>query len=213
LPSRPSRPIPTMASVFGKKDETVAKSWSDMFEEDEEEFEREADLESRREQNSRSWSDDGHKRLPVPPGVLTESKSRSSSNARLTPRPTSPIKASHGCNENDPFGSRARTPRLSPTQVPVDKWAALGHKRRNAAAETDNASQAWSAKKRSFTTGSRKRPTTGAGLDPAWHRRDSRTKAPRPAYLAQDWRQAKLTDSFADEDDHEWVGGWHNFHL
>ncbi|KIX09964.1 uncharacterized protein Z518_01045 [Rhinocladiella mackenziei CBS 650.93] len=213
LPSRTSRPIPTLTSVFGKKNDTVAKSWSDMFEEDEEESEREADSKTRREQTSRSWSEDSPKPLPVPPGVLTESKSRSSSNARRnrTPKPISPTKTNNGSNENDPFGWRVRTPRHSPKQVPVDKWAALGNKRRNYQAETDN--QSLSTKKRSLTTGSRKRSTHGFGFDHhGWHRRDSRNKT-RPAYLDQDWRQHRVIDSSTDEDDHEWVGGWHNFHL
>lgn len=216
LPTRASRPIPTLSSVFGKKNDTVAKSWSDMFEEDEEESEREAELQLRHEQNSRSWSQDSHRRLPVPPGVLSESKSRSSSNARRsrTPRPVSPTKTGAGSNENDPFGWRVRTPRHSPTQVPVDKWAALGNKRRNFQTDADT-SMVWGAKKRSMTTGSRKRPTNiyGSGFEhQVWHRRDSRSKA-RPAYLNQDWRQHRVIDSSTDEDDHEWVGGWHNFHL
>jgi len=193
----------------------VSKSWSDMFEEDEEESERETELKFRREHNSRSWSQDSQKRLPVPPGVLTESKSRSSSNARRsrTPRPTSPVKASNGVNENDPIGWRMRTPRHSPKQVAADKWAALGNKRRNHQIEPE--AQAWTSKRRSMTTGSRKRPATGFGPDPYHHssqRRDSRNKA-RPAYLNQDWRQQRVFDSSADEDDLEWVGGWTNFHL
>ncbi|KAI1622907.1 protein-serine/threonine kinase [Exophiala viscosa] len=214
LPTRPSRPIPTMSSVFGKKkEETVAKSWSDMFEEDEEESEREAEVKLRHEQNSRSWSEDSQKVLPVPPGVLAESKSRSNSNARrsLTPKPA-PIKTAHGYGENDPLGWRMRPSRHSPNHVPVDKWAALGNKRRSQHIETDIQLPAWSAKKRSYTTGSGKKPPQG-GLDQqASHRRESRNKA-RPAYLKQDWRQSKVIDSSADEDDHEWVGGWHNFHL
>lgn len=218
LPTRPSRPIPTMSSVFGKKGEnTVAKSWSDMFEEDEEDSERETDLKLRREHNSRSWSQDSQKRLPVPAGILSESKSRSSSNARRsrTPKPTSPIKASFGVNENDPFAWRARTSRLSPKQEPVDKWAALGNKRRNPQAEPDNRTSTF--KKRSMTTGSRKRPTNGFGQEQnhnaPWHRRDSRNKA-RPAYLEQDWRQQRVIDtSSGDESDQEWVGGWTNFHV
>lgn len=213
LPARASRPIPTMSSVFGKKNDDVAKSWSDMFEEDEEESEREAALELRHNQNSRSWSQDSNKRLPVPPGVLTESKSRSSSNARRsrTPKPVSPSKPGQGANENDPSGWRLQTPRNSPKQTAVDKWAVLGNRRRNYQPEPEH--QSWSTKKRSMTTGSRKRPTSVFGADQhAWQRRDSRNKA-RPAYLNHDWRQARAIDSSADEDDHEWVGGWHNFHL
>lgn len=209
LPTRASRPIPTMASVFGKKD-TVAKSWSDMFEEDEEQFEREqVELQARHEHNSRTWSQDSHK-LPVPPGVLTESKSRSSSNARRsrTPKPLSPTKYSSVQNENDPTSWRARAQR-SPRQVPADKWAALGEKRRNYRSEAET--RPLVTKKRSLTTGSRKRP---ANHFDNWHRRDSRhTKQHRPAFLDQDWRQQKVVDSSADEDDNEWVGGWKTFHL
>jgi len=212
LPNRPSRPIPTMSSVFGKHHDTVAKSWSDMFEEDEEESEREAELERRREKNSRSFSHDSHRQIPVPAGILTESKSRSSSNARRsrTPRPALPPQPNGlGADENDPFGWRVRTPRHSPKQVPVDKWAALGNKRRNFQPEPER--QAAPYKKRSFTTGTRKRSMNGAE-QPVWQRRDSRTRG-RPAYLNQDWRQHKVIDSSTDEEEHEWVGGWHNFHL
>lgn len=209
LPTRSSRPIPTMSSIFGKKD-TVAKSWSEMIEEDEEEREQsQAQLEARREINSRTWSQDSRK-LPVPAGVLTESKSRSSSNARRsrTPKPLSPTKYSIVQNENDPVGWRARVQR-SPPQVPADKWAALGEKRRNYHGETDT--RAPSTKKRSLTTGSRKRP---ANPSDNWHRRDSRhAKQYRPAFLDQDWRQNKVVDSSTDEDDFEWVGGWKTFHL
>ena len=216
LPSRTSRPIPALSSVFGKKSDEVAKSWSDMFEEDEAESERETEMKFRREHNSRSWSEDSQKRLPVPPGVLAESKSRSSSNARRsrTPKPTSPVKAHFGVNENDPCGWRMRTPRHSPKLVPADKWAALGNKRRNYQVEPE--AQAWSSKKRAMTTGSRKRSVVGvfgqdSNRDPSF-RRESRSKV-RPDYLNQDWRQQRVIDSSADEDDHEWVGGWRNFHL
>ncbi|KAL2419849.1 Serine/threonine-protein kinase ksp1 [Exophiala dermatitidis] len=213
LPSRASRPIPTISSVFGKKNDVVAKSWSDMFEEDEEESEREAAMEQRRTRDFRTWSQDSSKPLPVPPGVLTESKSRSSSNARrsCTPKPALPVKPGQGSNENDPFGWRVRNPRQSSSKhAAVDKWAALGNRRRNHQTEAEH--QPFSAKKRALTTGSRKRPNMNGMEQHTSLRRDSRNRA-RPAYLNQDWRQARVIDSSADEDDHEWVGGWHNFHL
>lgn len=207
LPTRPSRPISTMSIVFGKTD-TVAKSWSDMFEEDEEESEREqAQMQARRENNARTWSQDSRK-LPVPPGVLTESKSRSSSNARQsrTPKPLSSTKYTNVANENDPIAWRPR-PQRSPPLVPADKWAALGEKRRNYQSE----GQAVTTKKRSYTTGSRKRRANQ--LD-NWHGRDSRhSKQHRPAFLDQDWRTHKVVDSSTDEEDNEWVGGWTAFHL
>lgn len=207
LPVRPSRPIHTMSSVFGNKKDAVAKSWSDMFEEDEESEQEEANLRARREQNARTWSQDSQKALPVPPGVLTESKSRSSSNARRsrTPRPYAPLKPQTVTNENEPAAWEVRPdPRRSPRHVPADKWAALGDKRRNLHGEVQ--SRAPLSKKRSMTTGSRRRPATTFDT---WRRRDSRPATKnRPAFLDQDWRQQKVIDSSADEDDHEWVGGF-----
>ena len=201
LPS--SRAIPTLASVFGKKD-FAPKSWSDMFEEDEESEREEADLRTRRQQNARTWSQDSQKQLSVPPGVLTESKSRSSSNARRsrTPRPVSFIKPVFGNDENDPFGRTVRPDaRRSPRQIPADKWAALGDKRRNFHIPEGPPTQ---QKKRSMTTGSRRRPATTFDT---WRRLES-TAAKRPSFLEQPWRQQKVIDSSADEDDHEWVGGF-----
>ena len=207
-----------MSSIFGKKD-AVAKSWSEMFEEDEEESEREqADLEKKREYNSRTWSQESQKKIPVPAGILTETKSRSSLNAsRSRARSSgSPPKAGTSPNENHPLNHRAH--RRSPTSKSVSsaKWAELGNKRRNLQPEADKAPTV--TKRRSMTVASsRKRPGhTYSGSDfMSWHRRDSREKA-HPAYLNQDWRQPKTSlesSSSPDEDDHEWVGGWHNFHM
>jgi serine/threonine protein kinase len=57
----PMRSLPALSSVFGGRTEAfVSKSWSDLWDEDEEEErverEREATLQKRREQNARSWS-------------------------------------------------------------------------------------------------------------------------------------------------------------
>jgi serine/threonine protein kinase len=207
LPTRASRPIPTMASVFGKKKDSVAKSWSDMFEEDDE-FDDEIDFRVRREQNSRTWSQDSQKQLAVPEGVLTESKSRSSSNARRsrTPKPIILAKPTSVPDENEPFSLKPRQdPRRSPRQEPADmtsKWAALGDKRRNFHGEAEG--RASTSKKRSMTTGSRRRPATTFDT---WRRRDSRsTKQPQHPAFHMDWRKQRV---IADSDDeHEWVGGF-----
>lgn len=212
LPVHATRPIPTMSMIFGKKHDTVSKSWSEMFEEDEEESEREqAALEKRREQNSRTWSQESQHKVPVRPGILTETKSHSSVNARHnsnTPRAISPAKPGYSPNENDPFAWRTRQVRKAPTKpVVADKWAALGNKRRNFQSEGEKPAAV--TKKRSITAGSRRKP----GQDNSTAiRRDSRDKS-RPAYLNQDWRQHKTSiDSSTDEDDHDWIGGWSIFH-
>lgn len=208
LPVQRTRPIPSMSQIFGKKD-TVAKSWSDMWEEDEEEEEeeREVTLRARREINARSFSHASAKDVPPVPPLPMDMKPASALNMQKTPRKVS----SHSqLNENTPW--KPKTPRQdSPKQVPMDKWAALGTRRRN---PTGPEMPATVTKKRSLTETSTKKRSGSTVQDPTWHRRQSRNKSTksRPAYLNQDWRQQKVIDSSEDED-HEWVGGWHNFHL
>jgi serine/threonine protein kinase len=206
---------PTMSMIFGKKQDAVAKSWSEMFEEDEEDA-----MESRREQNSRTWSQESKDHIAVPAGVLTESKSHSSVNVRRSPaptaKPTSPVKTSYSPNENEPFAWRRSTQRSPVKPVSPDKWAALGKKRRNP--QSDLEKPATSIKKRSMTTGSRKKPISSgsSGFDySGLPRRDSREKdnRTRPIWMDQDWRQHPKP-AVSDEDDHEWVGGdVFTFHL
>lgn len=208
LPVTASRPIPAMSSIFGKKKDTVAKSWSEMFEEDVEESEREqAELDKRHEKNSRTWSQESRTQVTVRPGILTETQSHSSINARQgqPQKAPPPLKSSQSPNENDPFQWRSRAKRSPTKVVDADKWAALGHKRRNY--QPDAAKTPSATKRRSMTTGSRRKTPD----HPPFPRRDSRDKG-RPAYLNQDWRQHKTSfDSSADEGD-EWVGGWNEFH-
>jgi len=196
--------------IFGKKD-TVAKSWSEMFEEDEEESQLDMAMKNRREQNSRTWSQESKEHIAVPAGVLIESKSHSSVNVRRspTPKPLAPVKMSYSQDENEPFSWRRPNQRSPITPVSPDKWAALGNKRRNVQSDASKSTAA--IKKRSMTTGSRKKPATSgsSGLDASGlPRRGSREKdhRTRPVWMNQDWRQHPKP-VVSDEDDHEWVGG------
>jgi len=215
LPVQRTRPIPTMSQIFGKKD-SVAKSWSDMWEEDEEEEEREAQLRARREINSRGFSHESVKEeMPPPVPVLPlEAKRPSELNIQSRPyRTPRKVSSQQKLDENIPFTSQPKTPkRTSPKQFPMDKWAELGNRRRNPIGEAPLTV----TKKRSTTISSTttKKRSGSTAQDQPWHRRQSRNKSnkSRPAYLDQDWRQHKVVDSSEDED-HEWVGGWHNFHL
>ncbi|KAK5941862.1 cAMP-dependent protein kinase catalytic subunit [Knufia obscura] len=207
LPVQRTRPIPSMSQVFGKKD-TVAKSWSDMWEEDEEE-EREATLRARREINARGFSHESVKDdVPPVPALPMGLKRSSDLNARSqrTPRRVSPhVKV----NENEPLLWQPKTPRRS-SPKPADKWSELGNRRRNPTGPIEAPLTA--TKKRTLTQGSMTKKRSGsAAQEQSWHRRQSRNKS-RPAHLDQDWRQQKVIDSSEDED-HEWVGGWRNFHL
>lgn len=211
LPVQASRPIPAMSMVFGKKKDTVAKSWSDLWDEEEEESEQEELLfKERHAQKSRRWSDESQPELPVSAGVLTEAKSHSSNVRRYPEHKASPRQKRVGSpNENEPFGFRGHYQKYSAEKT-TDKWAALGKKRRNF--QTVKETQAPSAtKRRSMTTDWRKEGNHG--------QRDTRSGG-RPPWLEHDWRRDQCPlpqhkrsgDAYTDEDDSEWVGVF-NLHL
>ena len=202
LPSQTSRPIPTMSLVFGKKNDTVAKSWSDLWDEEGEEWEQEElALKDRLSQNPRRWSDESQPDPTVRPGILTEAKSHSSINVRRSPesKPLPHQKRIGSPDENEPFGFRSHYQKYSADKG-TDKWAALGNKRRrDQAAKEPRAPSV--TKRRSMTLGWRKdvqKDNRGGG---------------RPAWLDQkDWRVQRKEEVVVDDDDAEWVGVF-NLHL
>jgi len=214
LPIQASRPIPTMSMIFGKKKDTVAKSWSDLW--DEEESEQEELASKERAKNNRSWSQESHAGLPVRPGILTESKSHSSMNSRRsrdhTPRPS---KQSAVANENEPLGFQRHFQKHLPGKG-MDKWADLGNKRRSYLPSSKVRSSTPPKKPVMTTTWRRetKRGSASSGSDheSSWHRKDSRGGA-RPVWLESDWRHKRSSELNRDEEGEEWVGGWNNFHL
>lgn len=224
LPIKASKPLPALSSIFGQKDSSVSKSWTDLWDEDEEEFmEHEKALEQRREYNSRSWSmenkDPTLRRTP-----LSEVKASSATNSRTnSPHYEQAGNTMDGANdniENDPFvfeDIASPAPRYSPPskRTIMDKWAALGNRRRavHQIAETTP------------DTMSKKRPNTGSwrgglGLKVfsgnvgfgVWDRKENSSNK------VQDWRrnthkmrsQERVVEDLGD---HEWVGGWHDLHL
>ena len=234
LPARGlARPIPSMSMVFGKKDDSVSKSWSDLWDEEAEASEQEdLAMKQRREQNSRSFSHGSQDddvtvrlggRLSQRPEVLVEKSNSASNIPRLSDfKPALLGKQSNNPDENGVFD--AAHPRVSKRShgpaPPADKWAALGTKRRTFQPPKDGSQPV--PKKRSMTMSWRKDWGLGSsGYDHgAPHKRGSRApQSARPAWMDQDWRrdqhplsQHKPIYDGAD-DDLEWVGGWHAFHL
>jgi len=222
LPSRAAKPLPSMSMIFGKKD-TVSKSWSDLWEEEESENEA---LRQRRENNGRSYSRDSDDGVTVRPDVLSP-KTQSSTNipsqasAAAVPTKVSPTAS----NENDaPAGRSPRSKQSPGKSVSADMWADLGNRRRNHSVTKEKETSATPSKKRSMTISRRKDWGLGSsGFDyGAWTRRGSRGDhhRERPAKLDQDWRrdqnaQSAIKSSGLDgsSDEDEWVGGWHAFHL
>ena len=134
LPTTAPKAVPAMSMVFAKKENVASKSWSDLWDEDEE-----ADnlsLESSPESIDRSWSrGDKHDDPTVRISGFNEVKNESTVNAKTT----IPTQAhGDGINENDGFFFQdIPEPRQSPTYSPpskrqpiLDRWAALGNRRR-----------------------------------------------------------------------------------
>jgi serine/threonine protein kinase len=146
------KPLPSMASIFGKKTDAVSKSWSDLWDEDEEEEEEaESQIKARQMANSRTWShesktdDDTITRGPLEP------KSSSLVNIAKSAQPASDI---DGDIVADGFFFH-ETPRenVSPTtparysppskRTTFDKWAALGERRRANTSDSERSPDLW----------------------------------------------------------------------
>lgn len=216
LPAKSSKALPTLSSIFGKKDSTFSKSWTDLWDEDEEEVaEHEHALKSRREQNSRTWSQDsrGNDVTITGRAALSEINASSTVNYRTASphqgQATSPHEVDGFVFEDAALP--AHSPRYSPPSKRsiMDKWAALGNRRRaaNPASEESNNKKAMSGNWRD-----------GLGLK-VWSGMSTRSgKFTRPQKESvnskvRDWRQELHVQQPSDSGDLEWVGGWQSLHL
>lgn len=226
LAIRSSKPLPALSSVFGKKDDSVSKSWTDLWDEDEEEFiEHEKALDQRREYNSRSWSIESKDSDPtLRRAPLSELKSSSATNSRThSPRHEEVGNSLDGANDVNDSGHfvfediAPPTPRYSPPskRTIMDKWAALGNRRRTFHQSAEGSSD----------TPSKKRTNTGnwrGGLGlrvwsgnigfGAWDRKEN--VGNKVQDCRRDTQKMRSTERVVeDSGDHEWVGGWHDLHL
>lgn len=136
LPISMGRPIPSMASVFGaKKRELVSKSWSDLWDEDEEEghdFHFELDGHISEEDEQKSEQD-------TPRAPLAEIKNEAVAEVSRTPtKASTPATEAHVSEftgfifeEHVPTPPATETTSESPIKGDLlDRWAALGELRR-----------------------------------------------------------------------------------
>jgi serine/threonine protein kinase len=233
LPSQATKPIPSLSMVFGRnnKADQISKSWSDLWDEEEESEGEEVTLHQRREQNSRSWS---HESTTAPasdmitPG-LREARSISILNPGRHEPPSSPEVVLPSSFEKPAVTApkvNQWSPRTSPKKSNVDKWAALGDKRRNFKPSDPSfeskrfpINMTWRkdwglgssgfdygqwAKKESFAQDRRRRPF----LRKEW-RRDS-LETQRPVNV----KPINIHDYHGSlDEDLDLVGGWHDLHL
>jgi serine/threonine protein kinase len=151
LPISMTKPKPiSMASVFGKK-EMVSKSWSEMYDEDFEEEEHEQQLRDRQAQNARTFSHEGDKHeedITVKVEGLSEPEISSFVNTQTGSRSIELVNDIDSDNVADGFffqDAPAVPSSSSAIYSPpskrnaMDKWSALGARRR---AYTGNSSSA-----------------------------------------------------------------------
>ena len=160
--SAPSQPVPVpqlpkkvMASVYAN--DVASKSWSDLWDEEAEESEAEAE-DARRAYNNLNWSSDAlNEEVTVTRPTLAEIRNPSATNTRATsPKPINIFAADSGDEADSPSTPSPKSPLYSPPakRTVFDKWAALGNRRRAAGNENATPKQESVATKAKTATAS-----------------------------------------------------------
>jgi len=223
LPANAARPFNSMASVFGKKRDAISKSWSDLWDEEEEEHAI-AEVENnytpfgslKNDKISESGSGVSTPRGGLSemknPAIVNNSRSRSPKHKRDT--------AEHVSQQTGfIFEEHAPAPKYSPPskRTIMDKWAALGDRRRGQQ-QTPQKSVKSPKQSQATPTSGRKRSRTGSwrrpiNWGPSQHENVGLFEKKDIWNLSKDWRQHPNHSHEDDIGDLEWVGGWHDLHL
>jgi serine/threonine protein kinase len=219
LPATAAIPFKSMSSVFGKKRDAISKSWSDLWDEEEEEAaitDTENDyvpvVALNKEKLNSSESGSG---VSTPRAGLSELKNPATVHNSRSRSPKDNRRAAEDVSEHTGFVfEEHHAPRYSPPskRAIADKWAALGDRRRGPQPATPQKTirspkQAQPAppfaRKRSRTDSWRRPINWGPSQQEngVWERKDNWN-------AIKDWRH---NTSHAHEDDIgdlEWVGGW-----
>ncbi|KAI8953994.1 kinase-like protein [Xylaria longipes] len=234
LPINVSRPKPTlsaMSMVFGRKSDAVSKSWSDMWDEDieEEEEERARQLEDLKELNSRTWSHDSttdvdativQRDLASNLGPTSDKQPKASPASDTISNDIDEDLVADGFFFEHPIAVKQPAqspPRYSPPSKrnDIDKWAALGDKRRAFAPATEPKLTDFSPKSRRQHGYNFNSYGVGMGiwdnanhLGHKWNRDQSVSRGcPWNKGREFNWREKRH-----DFGDIEWVGHWQEVH-
>jgi len=226
LPIAMGKPkVPSIASVFGRKQDMISKSWSDLWDEEiEEEEAHEKELKDRQLQNARTWS---HESMSDDVTVRREGLSEPGSSSFVNMRSRSPVAGATKVNDidsdtvNDGFffqevsrGRQYSPPRYSPPskRTTFDKWAALGDRRRayTGEAHPDKAADNWRGRRNLGNS------ITGFGTGVWEHKGNGKTKEcpwlkDRDHHVPSQGLHHRQEKKTTDLGDLEWVGGWDVF--
>ncbi|KAI1816183.1 kinase-like protein [Poronia punctata] len=219
--SRPQSGQGAMSMVFGRKNDTVSKSWSDMWEEDIEEEEALArQLEELKELNSRTWSQDNKTDMVATQEDQVSSEQTPVFTEKAEPPPT-PMVISNDIDGDlvadgfffeEPIAVEPQPspPRYSPPskRSVMDKWAALGERRRAFGASPEPKSR------RQHGAGYNNHGM-GIGLWENTHQINPKWNGDRSASRGCPWTRGRdwnWRDKRQDFHDVEWVGHWQEAH-
>ena len=235
LPLHSSKALPALHAIFSHRSNGVSKSWTDIWDEDEEGLvEHEEALQLRREHNARSWSQESRDDdLTYGKPGLSELKNSSALNSRThspSHNQSSPSVASnHGDGDFvfEDVVDLQLTPRYSPPvkrhdspparRSIMDKWAALGNRRRNFQ-DNDGDVTPQANRWKPLTSGSWR---DGLGLKAlsssyGW-KADKKVRGGTSRSRMRNWRRDGHVSEEKEGDesvtDFEWVGGWRDLHL
>ncbi|CEJ87629.1 hypothetical protein VHEMI04469 [[Torrubiella] hemipterigena] len=203
LPITMSKPAPlSMSTVFGRHQDSVSKSWSDMWEEDEEE-EREQERQTRKALNSRTWSQESVKRVNIDSSVQPLHGSTDEIKGNVDDDLVADGFFFQEIEEAKPV--EQIIPRYSPPskRSTFDKWAALGERRRGQASVAEERQSAFKPRRQVGFGKSYQEPSaTDFSQHKSWLK-DRPKENPWTRGKDWNWRQNKRA-----EGDLEWVGGW-----
>ncbi|KAF2811637.1 putative serine/threonine protein kinase [Mytilinidion resinicola] len=218
MPITAARPIPSMSTVFGKKRDLISKSWSDLWDEEEEAHHAVAEVENTFERKGgfkkeKAWDHfESESGVSTPRGGLTEVKNPATANNSRNRTPERKHHVDDRISEHTGFVFEDHTPapRYSPPskRTIMDKWAALGDRRRAQQTPQKAQKSPQPATKRIRASSWRRHLNFGQN-----HANDSGIwEQKEPWSASRDWRQHP---NFSTDDvgDLEWVGGWHDLHL
>ncbi|CZT05412.1 hypothetical protein WAI453_005038 [Rhynchosporium graminicola] len=223
------KPLPSLASIFGKKSEVASKSWSDLWdEEEEEEEEEEADkqLKARQMQNARTWSheskqdeDDTIRRGPLEPkssSLVNINKASSDVVTTIAHDIDGDLVADGFFFHDAPKEIPQSPPRYSPPskRTTGDKWSKLGERRRayTGTSDSEKSPELWKVRRNVGLGFS----GFGAGVG-VCHKLNTvkDTTSAKDKGKGCPWAKEKSHDHGVHKrhGDLEWVGGFADLHL
>jgi serine/threonine protein kinase len=226
--SLPAKPYNSMSSVFGKKRDVFSKSWSDLWDEEEDDAQFLAELENSytpmaAEKQAKVVVSEAGSGVSTPRGGLSELKNPAMIHNSRSRSPKA-RRVVEDVSENTGFVFEEDQTRQSPPskRSAADKWAALGDRRRSPAVQAfpQTPSKPKSPKQaQSLPTSARKRSKTGTWRRPThWGpgQLENHVKSPTQVggweqkinnwYKSKDWRQQSSHAQAGDDlGDLEWV--------